>query len=291
MAFIDPNLDWLFITDKLSKWAVLSSTSVTAGDMPLSYMISSQQPTDRCRFIDLGSPVSFTVDFTDAKAAQGVTLIRCIALLYNNSSSTGTFTVTGNLGYSKTRSLWPSSDSGDYLRIHSYIYEANGISDDIFTITINDTTPRKPARNAAGYDTASWFEIGNLIADFGVGSGMSANAISARHKGSVSEGQDEEQKIVTSEGGATFPRIRPRSSRKSMTKRFLSEQAYREGMAKLRRAVGTSEAVCLIEDVGDTKGNGFQMQKITYGLLEGLQDVSLIDNNNFEVVIKIREML
>jgi len=289
MAVIDSSLDWLLVSDKLSRWAVLSSSSITAGDMPLSYLISSQQPTDRCRFIDLTAPIIFTIDLTDAKAAQGVTTIRCLALLSNNSSSTGTFSVTGNLGYSNlNKPLWPSSDSGDFLKIHSYIYEPTGIPDDIFTITVNDATPRKPARNAAGYDTASWFEIGNLIIDYGISSNV---ATSIRQQGTVSEGQDEEQKITISEGGATFPRIRPRSNRKSFTLRFTTETAYRAGIAKLRRDAGISQAVCLIEDVGDTNSNGFQMQKITYGLFESLQDVSLIDNNNFEVVIKIREML
>jgi hypothetical protein len=289
MALIDTNLDWLLISDKLSRWAALSSTSITAGDMPLSYLISSQQPTDRCRFIDLTSPIVFTVDLTDAKAAQDVTTIRCLALLYNNSSNTGTFTITGNLGYSKVaKSLWPSNDSKDYLRIHSYIYEPNGIPDNIFTITINDITPRKPARNAAGYETASWFEIGNLIVDYGISSNL---ATAIRQQGTVIEGQDEEQKITISEGGATFPRIRPQSNRKSFTLRFKTEAAYRAGMAKLRRDVGISQAICLIEDVGDVNGNGFQMQKITYGLFESLQDVSLIDNRNFEVVVKLREML
>lgn len=289
MAFIDPNLDWLLISDTLSRWSILASSSITAGDMPLSYLISSQQPTDRCRFIDLSAPVVFTVDITAAKIAQGVSTIRCIALLYNNASESGTFSVTGDLGYSNTRHLlWPSSDCADYLRIHSYIYEPNGIPDNVFTITINDTTPRKPARNAAGYETASWFEIGNLIIDYGISSDL---ATAIRQQGTVSEGQDEEVKLVTSEGGAMFPRIRPRSNRKSFTLRFKTEAAYRAGLAKLQRAVGISQAVCLIEDVGDTSGNGFQMQKITYGLFESLQDVSLIDNNNFEVVVKIKEML
>lgn len=289
MALIDTELDWLLISDKLSKWASLASLSVTAGYMPLSYMVSSQQPKDRTRFIDLTAPIVFTVDITAAKIAQDVSTIRCLALLYNNGSSTGTFSVTGDLGYSNlNKPLWPSSDSKDYLRIHSYIYEPNGIPDNVFTITINDTTPRKPARNAAGYDTASWFEIGNVIVDYGISSSLTTVI---RSQGTVSEGQDEEQKIVISEGGSTFPRIRPRSNRKSFTLRFKTEQAYRAGMAKLRRDVGISQALCLIEDVNDTNGNGFQMQKIIYGLFESLQDVSLIDNNNFEVVVKIREML
>lgn len=289
MALIDPNLDWLLISDKLSRWAELSSDSITAGDMPLSYLISSQQPTDRCRFIDLSSPIIFTVDLTEAKAAQGVSAIRCLALLYNNSSIAGTFSITGNLGYSNLNMpLWPSSDSKDYLRIHSYIYEPLGIPDNTLTVTINDATPRKAARNAAGYDTATWFEIGNLIVDYGISSSF-VNVI--RQQGTVVEGQDEEQKITISEGGATFPRIRPRSSRKSFTLRFKNEIAYRAGMMKLKRDVGISQAVCLIEDVNDTHGNGFQMQKIVYGLFESLQDVTLIDNNNFEVVVKIREML
>lgn len=289
MTFIDTNLDWLIISDKLSRWGSLSSTAITAGDTPLNNMISSQQPTDRCRFIDLNSPIVFTVDLTAAKAAQGVSVIRCLVLTHNNASSAGTFSVTGDLGYSKlNKPLWPSTDSGDYLKIHSYIYEPQGIPDNVFTITINDPAPRKAARNAAGYATAAWFEIGNLIVDYGISSSI-GNAI--RQQGTVSEGQDEEQKITTSEGGAVFPRIRPRSGRKSFTLRFLNESAYRGGMAKLRRDVGISQAIMLIEDVGDTNGNGFQMQKITYGLLESLQDVSLSDNNNFEVVVKIREML
>lgn len=289
MALIDTNLDWLIINDKLSRWANLSSSSITAGDMPLSYLISSQQPKDRCRFIDPTEPIVFTVDIAAAKIAQGVGSIRCIALLYNNSSSTGTFSVTGNLGYSKINSpLWPSSDSQDYLRIHSYVYEPQGIPDSIFTITINDTAPRKPAKNAAGYEIASWFEIGNLIVDYG---SSSNNANMIRPQGTVVEGQDEEPKIAISEGGATFPRVRPRSGRKSFTLRIKNESAYRTEIAKLRRDVGISQAVCLMEDVNDTNGNGFQMQKITYGIMESLQDVTLIDNNNFEVIVKIREML
>lgn len=288
MGLIDTNLDWLLISDSLSRWANLSSSAVTAGDMPLSYLISSQQPTDRCRFINLSPPIVFTVDLAAAKAAQGVSTIRCLFLGYNNSSSAGTFTVSGNLGYSKTKALWPSSDSKDYLRIHSYIYEPLGIPDNVFTITINDLAPRKAARNAAGYDTAAWFEIGTLIADYGISSGLTS---SVRQQGTVTEGQDEEAKIVTSEGGASFPRIRTRSGRKSFTLRFLNEATYRAGMAKLRRSVGISQAIALIEDVNDTHGNGFQMQKITYGLFDSLQDVSLSDNNNFEVVVKIREML
>jgi len=283
---IDTSLDWLLISDRLSRWGVLSSPSVTAADMPLSYLISSQQPTDRCRFIDLGSPVSFTIDLTAAMAAQGVTSWRALVLTYNNSSADGTFSVSGNLGYSVVdKPLWPSPDSGSFRRIHSYIYERAGVLDPVLTITIDDPNPRKPALSASGFSTADYFEIGNLLVDFGIVSGLDSVI---RQQGTVQEGLDEESKLIVSEGGPIFPRIRPRSARKSFNLKFLNKVAYRTGMARLRRDVGVSEAVMLIEDLG---GSSFQMDGITYGLFDGLQDVSLQDDEHFEVVVKIREML
>lgn len=286
---IDTNLDWLLLSDHLSRWASLSSLSVTAADMPLSYLISSQQPTDRCRFIDLGSPIVFTADLTVAMAAQSVTSWRVLVLTHNNSSADGTFSVSGNLGFSIiNRHLWPSPDCTRYRRIHSYIYVPAGVPDTILTITINDPNPRKPAINPSGFEVADYFEIGGLLIDYGIRSDLSQVV---RPQGTVSEGLDEESKLIVSEGGPIFPRIRPRSSRKSFSLRFVNKAAYRDGMrgfGQMRRDVGVSEAVMLIENLN---GVAYMMDGMTYGLFDGLQDASLTDDNNFEVVVRIREML
>lgn len=283
---IDTNLDWLLISDHMSRWANLSSVSVTAADMPLLNLISSQQPTDRCRFIDLTSPIVFTVDLTAVMAAQSVSSWRAFVLSYNNSSSTGTFSISGNLGYSLiNHPLWPSPDCGRFKRIHSYIYVPAGVPDTILTVTINDTTPRRPVVSASGFTTANYFEIANLLVDYGIRSDLS---VAVRPQGTVIEGLDEEVRVVVSEGGPQFPRIRPRSARKSFSLRFRNKAAYRIGMAQLRRDVGVSEAVMLIENLN---GNQFAMDGMIYGLFDGLQDVTLHDDNNFEVVVKIKEML
>jgi len=283
---IPTDRDWLLISDRLSRWADLSSSSVTAADMPLANMVSSQQPTDRCRFIDLGSPIEFTVDLSAAMSAQGVTSYRCIVLAYNNSSADGTFSVFGNLGFTIIDApLWPTPDCGRFKRIHSYIYVPAGIPDTFLTISINDPNPRRPVISASGFAAADYFEIGNLLIDYGIRSDIN-NVV--RQQGTVTEGLDEESKLIVSEGGPTFPRIRPRSSRKSFSLRFRNKQSYRAGMAQLRRDVGVSEAVMLIEDLN---GAEFAMDGMVYGLFDGLQDVSLADDNNFEVVVKIREML
>lgn len=283
---IDTNLDWLLISDHLSRWSVLSSPSVTAADMPLSNLIASQQPTDRTRFIDLISPITFTVNLTAAMAAQSVSRWRCLVLSHNNSSSSGTFSISGNLGYSLiNHPLWPSPDCTRFKRIHSYIYVPAGVPDSVLTVTINDATPRRSVISASGFTTADYFEIGCLLVDFGIRSDLS-NVV--RPQGTVSEGLDEESKLVTSEGGPSFPRIRPRSSRKSFSLRFRNKAAYRQGMAQLRRDVGVSEAVMLIEGLN---GNQFAMDGMTYGTFDGLQDVSLADDENFELIVKLKEML
>lgn len=288
---IPTNSDWLLLSDKLSRWGVLSSSAVTAADMPLSYLVSSQQPTDRCRFIDLTSPITFTINLTAAMAAQNVTCWRCIALTYNNSSADGQWLVTGNLGYNVSRArylpLWPSPDCTPFRRIHSYIYEPAGVTDPILTITIADPNPRKPALSASGFAVADYFEIGNVIVDFGIRSDID-NVV--RLGGTVSEGLDEEAKIIVSEGGPIFPRIRPRSARKSFSLKFTNKETYRSGMAQLRRDVGISQPVLLIENLNPAVAE-FAMDGITYGLFDGLQDVSLADDETFEVILKIKEML
>lgn len=286
---INTSLDWLLLSDRLSRWASLSSPSLTAADMPLSYLTSSQQPTDRCRFIDLSNPIVFTADLSVVMAALGITTWRALALTHNNSSASGTFTVTGNLGFSVVnRPLWPSADSTRYRRIHSYLYVPAGVADTVLTITINDPSPRRPVISPSGFETCDYFEIGNLLTDYGVRSDLS-NVV--RPQGTVSEGLDEESKIIASEGGPIFPRIRPRSSRKSFSLRFVNKAAYRDGVrgfGQMRRDTGVSQAVMLIENLNGTE---YMMDGMTYGLFDGLQDVSLHDDKNFEVVVKIREML
>lgn len=237
----------------------------------------------------------FTIDLTAAMAAQSVSTWRCLVLTHNNSSSSGTFSISGNLGYSLTsQKLWPSSDCSRFPRIHSYIYVSAGVPDPVLTITINDTAPRRSVKSASGFTTADYFEIGNLLVDFGIRSDLS-NVV--RPQGTVSEGLDEESKLIVSEGGPSFPRIRPRSSRKSFSLRFLNQAAYRAGMSQLRRDVGVSEAIMLIESLNESQQvriidtRQFAMDGMTYGMFDGLQDVSLADDEHFELIVKLKEML
>lgn len=289
---------WVLAHGKLVKFASLSTAETVAADMPLNYMISSDQPTDRCRFTDVTGPITFDIDLTVPMAAQGVTSWRLVSLLYNNSSSTGTWSVIGaatpagitSPTYSSgSMSLWPSPDCHTWARVHSRLWVPAGRTEKFLRVTITDTAPRQPdVTSASGFSTATHFDIGNLIVDFGYTTGDAGGDGGALY-GSPIDGLKQEMRMVVAEGGPKFTRKRPMEQMRSFELVFTGPNAateYYSKMSEIRRYVGSHTPIYLAEDL---TGDEFQMEKQIFGLLH-LNDVSIAQNQYFHVLIRVDEM-
>lgn len=290
---------WVLAHGRLVKFASLSTAETVAADMPLSYLISSDQPTDRCRFTDVTGPITFDIDLTVPMAAQGVTSWRLMALLFNNSSSTGTWSVIGaatpagitSPTYSSgTMSLWPSPDLQTWPRIHSRLWVPAGRTEKFLRVTVNDTTPRRPDEtSASGFSTATYFDIGNLLVDFGYTTGDAGGDGGVLYSSPI-DGLKQDLRVVVAEGGPKFPRQRPMEHMRSFELVFTGPNAateYYAKMSELRRYVGQHAPVYLAEDLTATT---FQMDKQIFGLMH-LSDVSIPQNGYYHVLIRIEEML
>lgn len=305
--------NWLIATPRLSQWGTLRSDYVTAGDMPLVNLTkSSEQPTDRCRFLNAtAAPVSFDIDISDAMGAQGIDTWRIAGILYNNSGQDDTYRVTGaaspgGIGSptydSGTLPLWADSTYTPYPRVHTLLYVPGGRTESYLRFTFNISSPRRRADTASGFAPVTYFEIGQLLIAHGAmsGDGISPLTDSGIKHGSISRGQMEEARSVVAEGGPEFPRRRPSRQTKTLTMCFKSrqggledsnnavEQEYEATLGSIRREVGTSRAVLLCEDILSTT---HRMSKTVYGIFGELSDVQLPQSNYYEVGVKVRELL
>lgn len=251
--------------------------------MPLGYMLEPQ-PTDRCRFIDISSPIVFDVNIAAAMVGQGISAWRLLVLANNNSGPSDTIRVTGaaDLAHISTPtydssllSMWPSPDCGDYARVHTRIWVPAGRSEGYLRITINSTGPREPTADKtypSGFKPVTYLDIGNLIISDGYIVGDAA-AQGGTHSG-INDGLSEELRRVMAEAGPVFPRIRPKSARRSFPIQLYGDNCHREArslLAKIRRWCGVSRPIFLSENVN---GIGNQMQAMVYGLFDSINDVS-----------------
>lgn len=327
--------NWLIATNRLIRWAIIRSDAVCPADMPLSYLISSDQPTDNARFTS-PSTIVFDIDMADAMLAQSITKWRLISLLYANSGSEDTFRVQGSTSISGLASssydsgfrwLWGGKDAStedpdtegyiDFARTHTLLFEPLGRTETYLRVTIHSITSRREADTASGFDLATYLDIGNLIV---------SDCITARNydysingsdikMGSYSEGVSEEVRATISEGGPKFPRERPQSRTRTISLQFtdwgyqgssiedrikFARQQYYRGLSKLHRYCGQHTPILFCEDVGYVAIAGgvatvtpsdFIMERTVYGLLTGVQDVSIPQQNYFEVLVKVEELL
>ena len=262
-------------------------------------MVQSEQPTDRTRFTNLSS-VNFDADISVAKSALGISTIRFIGLLNNNSGPDDTFSIIGSADSSSIGSpsyssgslpCWPSADISDKPRMHSFVFIPAGISESYFRFTINSTAPRRVADTASGFRTVDYFEIGNLLISDGITSGQVLTGVSGIKRGSLSEGQDEESRQVISEGGQTFSRVRPKPEIKTFSLMFKgpkADQEYRSGLAKIKRYCGVSRSVLFCDDMN---ADDFILDRMIYGLFQGWQDLSRPQSQYYEILVKIKELL
>jgi hypothetical protein len=284
---------WVFATDKLIRYATVTSPFATAADMPLSYMTASQQPRDRTRFTDVADLTDgfyFDVDLTTAMAAQGLSSWRVLSIIDCNAGPDDTYQITGNLGYdSGELFLWMSEDYATYERVPAYVWEPQGVPDTILRVTIKcPSARRKNLTDPSGFSAVSYFDIGNLIISNGYASG-DYGADTHSRKGSVSLGLDQDVKILTSESGGKFPRMRPVSPHKAFTLTFTGTETsvkreYNLALNALRRDRGMAQALLHIDNLNSSQ---CKMGDITYGLFADLQDVSMPDLNYYEINIKI----
>jgi hypothetical protein len=291
-------------TSRLVDYAVLSTAAATAASMPLANL-ALPQPTDKTRFTSVVSAISFDIDITLAKTITGATGVRLVAIPYNNASSTGTWTVifattqanlTSSPALTSTQNLWPCSGLEEWgVRIPSYLWIPTARTENWIRITINDTAPRKPdAATIGAYTTATYFDIGRLIVAQAYVPGDSGGNTGSNRTGvqfGVSDGLHEEVRRVISEGGQIFPRERPRPRSKTFTLRSNGPNAEAEFLTNvepLRRRRGVSRDVFVMEDVTATT---FIPDRLIYGLMGELEDVSLPDYNHYEVRFTVQEML
>jgi hypothetical protein len=300
---INPELDlsWIFATDKLTRFASLSSPTSCAADMPLSYMISSQQPSDRTRFLNTSSgSFYFDIDLSIPMTSLGLSSWRLLAMVDNNSGSNGIFRVTGAsspVGItsptydSGDRNLWPSSDAGDYNKVTSYIYEPDGRTETYLRVTIIDPSPRKVDYNiASGFSAVTYFEIGNLIVDFGFQSG-DFGGVTIQRQGLVRGRKTTQRASLQSETGSMFPRAGGDVDTKSFTMVTHGPGAkveYSRALAKLRRDKGLAKAILFIDGLNDTDA---RMESAIYGLFMDVADVPVSDLQYYEISVKIAQMV
>ncbi len=284
--------------------SVVMSDSPTAASMPLGYL-QLLQPGDRTRFTDVTEDIVIDVNLAPGKAVTGDPGWRVVALPVNNSSSTGTWTVSvaaSQAGLdspvaSWTQDLWPSSGLGRWgLRIYSVLYQGTARTEDWLRITISDTTPRKAHPSISGaYATATYFDIGRLVIAYGYRPGDAGGNTGANRSGVIygaSDGLREDPRQVIGEGGQRFPQERPRARSKALTLRADGAAARAEFLAHvepLRRAVGVSRGVFVIEDVEFV--DGYPLDGMLYGTLDGLQDTSLPEYHRWEVQATILELM
>lgn len=303
-------MPWFIATDRLSQYAVISSDNACAGDLPLSN-VQKPQPTDRCRFLDVTVDIVIDIDMSDPMSQTSTTNWRLLALLYNNSSKFGQWNVIGasdifSLGTPSYDSGWINLWAGGavegydkYLRTHAFIFEPNGRPETYLRVTIQDSTPRKVARNVLGYTDATYFEIGNvLVADpfydvdgySGVNRLVGTKHANAKY-GSRVVGLEQDLRATTAEGGPTFIRDRPASSIKAITLQFSGADAqeyYYHNFEVLRQDRRLSRPVFYCEDASSEKS---RMNKCVYGTIASLQDTSVAELNCFEAVLRVKQML
>jgi hypothetical protein len=287
----------VFATMKLAKWVTVTSAATVAGDMPLTYMTASEQPTDRTRFTNVTVPIVFDVDLNAAMMAQGLSGWRLLVLAFNNSSSTGTWSIIGaadaaGIGSptlsTGTMSLWPSTDCSSFARIHSRYWASPARTERYLRITINDTTPRQPDVTASGFSTATFFDIGCLLISraYLVGEDGAGGV----EYGSLVRGTDQQSRLIEAEGGPDFPRERPQKFRRSFNLIFAGENAeaeYYNRLAELELFAGNSRLVFLAHDI---TGTTFQMHRMVCGFMT-LMDVSVPLNDYYHLVVTIRGIL
>jgi len=310
-------MSFLLATPRLVRHSSLATSSPTAAELPLLNMIRSEQPTDRTRFLDINAPIVFDVDLSRVMGDNNIADWRVVSLLYNNSGAGDTWQIAGADSVDNIDDptldtgpmpLWSDPSCVSFPRVHS---NYSAITDPRpetylrFTMSISSPRVRDP-REITGYRSVTYFEIGQLIVDFGYSNGDYSSGIAnldlgGIKYGSATYGLREDPRIVISEGGPRFPRIRPRARTTNHTLMFSGDFAEEEyhgllSLEQLRLSRGVSESVVLYEDLKvDNEGGGaispYQCQKTIYGLFTGLQDVSKPQDNHLEVVISIEEML
>ena len=283
-----------------------------AADMPLRYMVSSQQPGDKCRFLESsGDKFSFDFSMGYPMGQLEVESLRIISLLYNNSGPDGYYRIimANNLADIETylagatftphydsglMRLWDSDLCGNKLLTNSIHIVKAGIPYTYGRVIIIDPSPRRPFNNPQGYSTVDYFDVGNFIADYGYsgGDGIGSNTESVDVKlGSPIHGLSDNAKSVISLGNSRFSRRKPTTKNESFSLRFIGSagvKEYRELFSDIPERLGTTSSVLYVPDVNDVEHLG---QRSIYGNLSSLDDVSELQSNHIEAVIKIEQMI
>jgi len=284
----------LILEPGLSDSAIITTTSLVAGSMPLSYLQTSQ-PTDRTRFTDASSTIVITLDATAVFAANLYTSWNYIAWLFNSTISTDTWkleaasTIAGLSSPTLSMaglSAWPAPSLKPYYsRVHSRLYLPIARTEPVLRLTIDATT------NPAGY-----LDIGRVY----VGLAIDLKT-PERYPISVPL-PSELERVVRSEGGQDYPRVagldeglqdypvifagNPRLPTNAARQAKAAADFY-SSIVRIIRLRGSSRDVLI--DLEPTDAT-WAMEKIIYGRLVGVNQPQLIGPGVYQVVVSVKGM-
>lgn len=282
--------------------AVLSSSNTIAPSMPLSYA-QTIQPTDRVRFTDLTQTIRFTVDLSIPLASGQYVSWDSLYLLFNNSTSAGTVTVSASPTsialaisaptYTVTFNCWPSPSLKPFFpRVHSRLTP---------TSTSPRTEPYLAVTISDAANPSTYFEFGRLYVGLGV-----HLPTPERYPSSIPY-PSETERLVRSEGGQDY--VRPAGIDEALTAYpvLFSGKALGVGLTPLQQTAralqaasdfytkvtrvirlrGVSKDVLIDFDPTDTHN---AMEKILYGRIVNIQQPQLIAPSTYQVTLNFKGM-
>lgn len=296
----------LILEPGLSDAAIITTTAMVAGSMPLSNL-QSPQPTDRTRFTSTSSPIIITIDMTGAMAQGIYTSWDYVALMFNGSTSTdkwklaaadtlaglssAPFSITGLLA--RGIFMWPSPNLKPYYpRVHSRYWVGQDPSpsqsprtEKILQLTIDATA------NPAGY-----LDIGRLYV------GLAIDLKTPERYPISIPLPSELERVVRSEGGQDYPRAagideglqsypvifagNP-SLPLSADRMAKAASDFYSSIVRIVRLRGSSRDVMIDLDPTDAT---WAMEKIIYGRLVGVGSPQLIGPSVYQVVVSVKGM-
>lgn len=287
----------ILATPALSDLAALSGGD-TAGSMPLS-RLQSEQPSDRCRFIDLSvdfsgnSSAYIVLDFSTAPAPGSVNP-NLLALIGSNSTSAAQVryraaTTLGKLtsapAIDVSLAWWPRADlpAIGFAKFPFYVIDPTIISPAAVNplgLGLGTAYPfwridlLDPA-NPAGY-----LDVGRLLMASTLPLGGLPASCYLFPRGAVAGGGiDPTSPVVRLQtaGMQTYPSVRPATVTTKFSVQYVSEQSALTSLEAIIRTRSNSRSVLLILDPADP---AYLAQKTTYGLLTSLTRVYMGYNSD-----------
>lgn len=293
----------ILATPALSDLAALTGGD-TAGSMPLS-RLQSEQPSDRCRFIDLSVDLSgnsgayIVLDFSTAPAPGSVNP-NLLALIGSNSTSTAQIRyraattlagLTSAPALDATRAWWPRADLATigFAKFPFYAIDPTIISPAAAVplgLGLGTAYPFWRLDLLDSLNPAGYLDIGRLLAASTLSLGDLPASCCLFPRGAVAGGGiDPTAPVVRLQtaGMQTYPSVRPAVVTMKFSVQYVSEAAALTSLEAIVRTRSNSRSVLLVLDPSDP---AYLAQKSVYGLLTSLTRVYMGYNSNSTPPVK-----